>query len=260
MIKNIIFIIYMCINILSFSAAAENLVSRDLNQIIASGKLIVAIIDKETPPFITGNRDGEPEGLEVDLARDIARKLELSLDIVKTGYFDGVVDLVTKGKADIGISNLSITCDRAKDIKFTDSYRILKLTLLLNRMKLASLRLSDGLKNAGQLKDTTGPVGVVEGSAYEAAAREYFIKADFKTYKEYRDMINAAEGGEVLMAVGNDVTMDSFLKKEPRLLVRLQPFNIDGHQDHIAMAVGLENDHLLSWLNAYLTVKGIKQR
>lgn len=214
----------------------------------------------ETPPFITGRPDGTGGGLEVDMARDIANKLGLTLDIVGTGYFDDVIELVASGKADIGLSNLSITYDRARYVKFTDPYRTLGIILLSNRKRVASMKLPEGVKRLEQLKDTGEPVGVVERSAYAEIARGYLPRAVFKTYEGYLEMIRAAERGEVLMAVGNNTTIESFLKEEPRLFVKLQPFNIEGYLDHIAMAVGPDNDHLLSWLNAYLTVKGLNQR
>lgn len=253
-----IFIIFMMA--LISGAAAENSSVRDLNEILSSGKVVVAMVDFKYPPFIKKNSSGGLEGLEVDMARDIADKLDVALEIVKTNYFDDIVDMVLTGKADIGLSNLSITYDRAKRIKFSDTYRTLGITLLLNRMKIASMKLSGGLKRVEQLQKTTDVIGVLKRSAYEAAARQYFPDANFKTYGEYEEMILASERGDVLLVIGNSGTIDTFLKEKPHLMVKLQPFKIKDIQDHIAMVVGLESDHLLSWLNAYLTVKGLSHR
>ena len=257
-IKTIIFV-FLCIAVISSDTPAENRQPRDLNQIIKSGKLIIAMVDMELPPFITGSGGEGLEGTEVDMARDIAVRLDVSLEIIRADYFDDVVDLVAAGKADIGLSNLSMSCDRARHVKFSIPYRTLQITLLLNRVKLASMRLPDGLIKPEQFKNTPGPIGVVEKSAYEAASRKYFPKAVFKTYKGYKEILRDVEKGNLFIAVGNSGTINDYLKKEPQLMVRLQPFNVEDFVDHIAIAVGLENDHLLSWLNTYLTVKGINR-
>ena len=262
MIKLIIFIISMCmcVNVTAADAPEENKPPRDLNRIIDSGKVTVAVVDMDIPPFIMKSRDGQLEGLDIDIARDIAGKMNVNLEIVSAGYFDDVIAMVAAGKADIGVSNLSMTCDRARYVRFTDPYRVLGITLLLNRVKLASMRFPDGLIKPEQLKNTDGAVGVLERSAYESAAREYLHNAVFRTYMEYSAMLRDSENGDLFMSVGNSGTVDYYLKKEPRLLVKLQPYNIEGFRDHIAMAVGLENDHLLSWLNVYLTVRNDKNR
>jgi hypothetical protein len=51
---------------------------------------------------------------------------------------------------------------------------------------------------------------------------------------------------------------NAYLKENPHLRVKLQSFIIKGRYDHVAMAVGLESDHLLSWLNAYMIIKGMR--
>jgi ABC-type amino acid transport substrate-binding protein len=258
----ITFIIFLClcVNAAAADTPAENKPSRDLNRIIDSGKVTIAVVDMDIPPFIMKSRDGQLEGLDIDIARDIAGKMKVDLEIIRVDYFDDVIDLVAAGKADIGVSNLSMTCDRARYVRFTDPYRVLGITLLLNRVKLTSMRLPDGEIKPEQLKNTDEAVGVLERSAYDTAAREYLPSAVFRTYTDYSAMLGDAEKGNLFMSVGNSGTVDYYLKKEPRQLVKLQPYNIEGFKDHIAMAVGLENDHLLSWLNVYLTVRNDKNR
>jgi ABC-type amino acid transport substrate-binding protein len=217
------------------------------------------MLDIEYPPFITHDDNGGLTGIEVDMARDIAHKLGVSLEIAKTDHLDGVVGMVADGRADIGLSNLSITCERAKQVKFTDIYRTLGIVLLLNRLKMASFELTDGVRQLDPLRNITGVIGVIGRSSYEAGALEYFPRAEVKTFDRYREMIRAAERGEILLAVANSETADTFLKESPSLMIRLQPFRLE-LRDPIAMAVGVESDHLLAWLNAYITVKGMGGR
>jgi ABC-type amino acid transport substrate-binding protein len=237
-------------------ALAENDAGRDLDKILDSNKVVIAMVDRDYPPFIVQAKDGQLAGWEVDLAKDVASELGVTLEIAKAVHFNDIIEMVESGKADIGLSNLSVTCSRAKNIKFTNTYRELGIILLLNRMKVAALKLPEGMKDMRELYNTTEAIGVIERSAYEAAALKHFPQAKVQTYNTYKEMIAAVDQGEVLLAVGNSGTVNAFLKDNQHLNITLQAYQVDGFSDHIAMAVGVDNDHLLAWLNAYLTVRG----
>jgi len=256
----VVFLIFFLTAFAAGSSPAEDMPLRDLREILDSGRVIIAMVDNEYPPFITRTENGGLAGTEVDLARDIAHELGVSLEITKAGHLDDVIGMVADGRADIGLSNLSITIERAKQVKFTDTYRTLEIVLLLNRLKMAAVDLTGEVENLDQLRNITGPIGVIGRSAYEDGALKYFSNAQVKTFDRYRDMIRAVERGDIILAIANSWTADAFLKESPSLMVRLQPFRVEGLRDPIAMAVGVESDHLLAWLNAYLTVKGLKGR
>ena len=118
------------------------------------------------------------------------------------------------------------------------------------------MKLPGGMQNMEELKNTTEAIGVIGRSAYEAAAVKHFPNAKVQTYNTYKEMIKAAEKGEILMAIGNSGTVNAFLEDNPHLNITLQPFKVEGINDPIAMAVAVDNDHLLAWLNSYLTVRG----
>jgi polar amino acid transport system substrate-binding protein len=250
-------IIFTLITIMASLVTAEKGPVRDLTQIIDSKKVVVAMVGQDYPPFITKTPEGRLQGLEADMAQDVANKLGVTLEIITAVHFEDVIDLVASGNADIGLSNLSITCERAKKIKFTNPYRKLGILLLLNRKKMAAGNLTAGMQHLDELKSTTETIGVIGRSAYETGALKYFHNAKIKTYDRYEDMILAAEEGETLLAIGNSGTIDAFLEKNPQIVVKLQPFKIEDYTDHIAMAVAVENDHLLSWLNSYIIVRGL---
>lgn len=229
---------------------------RDCVQIMASQKLIVAMPDKDYPPYLLQGKEGQLTGLEVDLAKDIAKELGVSLEIIKTESFNEVIDKVAAGQADIGLP-LSMTLSRATKVKFTNAYRRFEIVLLLNRMKMAQADLEAGMQHLDELKKTTETIGVIGRTAYEAGALKYFPSAKIKLYDRIQDLIRAVEKGEILLAAVNSGMSAAYLQENPRLMIRLQPFTIKGRYDYTAMAVGLEVDHLLSWLNTYLNVRGM---
>ena len=240
-------------------AGAQDGSVRDLTQIIASRKLVVAMVDRDYPPYVLHGQDDQLSGMSVELAQDIANELSVTLEIVKTASFNDVIEKVAAGQADIGLP-LIMTISRAMKVNFTDAYRKFAIVLLLNRMKMAANNLEAGMQHLDEIKNTTDTIGVIGHSAFEAAAIKHFPRAKVKTYDQFGDMLQAAEKGEILLAIGNTGMSNAYLKENPHLMVKLQPFTIEGRFSHTAMAVGLKSDHLLSWLNAYLLVKGLSVR
>jgi ABC-type amino acid transport substrate-binding protein len=240
----------------SLAGAQEDSV-RDLPQIVASKKLVAAMVNRDYPPYILQGKDGQLYGTTVERAQDIANELGVSLEIVKTESFNEVVEKVAAGQADIGFA-LSMTFSRAMKVKFTHAIRKFEIILLLNRMKMAAQNLEVGMQHLDEIKNTSETIGVIGRSAYEATALKHFPRAKVKTYDRLGDMLRAAAKGEILLAIANTGMTNAHLKENPHLRVKLQSFIIKGRFDHVAMAVGLESDHLLSWLNAYMTIKGLR--
>ena len=86
---------------------------------VESGKLIMAT-NAAFPPYeyIEGS---EIVGIDVDIAAAIAEKLGLELQI-EDMEFDAVIEAVKGGKADLGMSGMTVTPDRAEEVDFTASY------------------------------------------------------------------------------------------------------------------------------------------
>ena len=76
-------------------------------------------------------------GIDVDIAQAICDELGYELKITDMG-FDAVVPAVTTGKADIGVSGLTITEDRLKNVDFTDSYATAKQVIIVKNPEAAA--------------------------------------------------------------------------------------------------------------------------
>lgn len=91
-----------------------------LQQIKATGELRVVTRNSATT-FYTGP-DGEPTGLEYDLAKRFADFLGVELKMYAPGSFNEVLPAVAKGKAAFAAAGLSITPDRREKFRFTPPY------------------------------------------------------------------------------------------------------------------------------------------
>lgn len=65
--------------------------------------------------------DGKIVGFDVDLGTAIADKLGMKLE-VKDMEFDSIITAIQSGKADVGISGMTVTEDRLKNVDFSTPY------------------------------------------------------------------------------------------------------------------------------------------
>src|SRR5947207_15945348 len=94
------------------STAASPVATIPTDQLKFAGKL-VACIDIPYPPQESFDDQGNPQGSDVDIAREIATRLGLTLD-VQNSVFSTIIPALTGGKCDIVISAQNINPDRLK--------------------------------------------------------------------------------------------------------------------------------------------------
>lgn len=75
--------------------------------------------------------NGKAMGIDMDLAQAIADKLGMELKVTDI-EFDSIIVAVQSGKADVGISGMTVTEDRLKNIDFSDSYTTAKQVVIVN--------------------------------------------------------------------------------------------------------------------------------
>jgi polar amino acid transport system substrate-binding protein len=158
-------IVTVCFQAYASDEVADTGARRDLRSVLAERVLRVSMTRFDVPPFHFVQADGTVAGPEADLARQIAATLGVQLVLVaEAETFDAVVHDVANGRADIGISKLSRTYYRLKQVRFSEPYITLRHALLYNRLAIGSL--SEGRSPAQALRDFRGRLGAVRGSAY----------------------------------------------------------------------------------------------
>lgn len=84
-----------------------------------TAKLVVAT-SPDFPPF-ESLKGGEVVGIEVDILKLIAEKLDMELDIQQMD-FDSVIPGVQAGKFDVGMSGITVTDKRKENVDFSSVY------------------------------------------------------------------------------------------------------------------------------------------
>ena len=87
-----------------------------LDKILKEKKLRVAI-DVGNPPFGILGKDGQPDGSDVAVARQMAKDLGVQIEFVQVPSTGRIPSLLA-GRADVTIASISVTADRAKTVMF----------------------------------------------------------------------------------------------------------------------------------------------
>lgn len=91
-----------------------------LKKIQKAGKLVIAT-SPDFPPFESLDGSGKVTGIEIDILEEVCAQLGVSLDIQQMD-FDSVLPGVQAGKYDMGVSGITVTEKRQKNVLFTDAY------------------------------------------------------------------------------------------------------------------------------------------
>ena len=102
----------------SGTASAET-ASYDV-ETVEDGVLIMST-NAAFPPYEMTNDAGEFEGIDVEMAGEIAKRLDLELQIDDMD-FDAALLAVQQGKSDIAMAGITITEDRLVNMDFSDTY------------------------------------------------------------------------------------------------------------------------------------------
>jgi len=229
-----------------------------LERIQEKGTLTVAMFGEDVPPFFYTDDAGELAGIDPSLARDIAAKLGVRLVFDRSATtFDGVVDKVRTGDADIAISLLSDTLERAARVSFSRSYVSVRQFMLINRLEFAKLTATRGAGGAAVplaklLDDPAAHIGVVSGTSYVGFLGQDFPRAKMVEFTDWNTMLAAVKAGRLVALMYDEIEIGNWRHADPAGSLDLRPFHLVGHPDTIAIAMSREDQDLKAWIDLYL--------
>lgn len=230
--------------------ADGRLLAPDIARIVNRGELIVAMLGVDSPPFFY-TRDGELVGLEVDLAKAIAKQLKVTVRFDRSAQtFNEVVAVVARQEADLGISKLSRTLARAQTISFTDPYLRLNHAFVLNRVKFAELAGDRPLPAV--IRGFKGSIGVIAKSSFADYAVKNFPNAEIREFPSWGDVLKALEKGQIMAAYRDEFEIKRLLKIDPTVSLTLRTVTFKDLEDSLGIAVGIQDPTLLAFVNQFL--------
>ncbi len=195
----------------------------------------------------TVNGKTEYAGVDIDLAKKIAKDNNLKLKIVNMS-FDSLLGALKTGKIDIIISGMTATPERKKQVDFSDSYMMTKNIMLVKKDKVNEYK---DIKDFNNKK-----VGAQKGTEQEKIAQTEIENASITSLSRLPDVILALKSGKVEGAVVEKPVAEAYLKQNPKLGISNVKFNEE--EKDTVIAVPKDSPKLLSQINK--TIKEVKDK
>lgn len=227
----------------------------EIERIKAQGKIIVAMVKQDNPPFFSTSKKGKLFGLDVDLAQSLADSLNVKVEFLRTPKtFDEVIETVYRGEADLGVSKLARSLPRAQKVLFSQPYLTFRQALLVNRLQLAKLQ-ATGLSIDQIVKDFRSSIGVYAGSVYVQYAHATFPKATVVEFTKWSDAVNAVVSGQVTAIFRDEWEVRSIVLTKPELAINLRTIVLTDTRDTKGIITAWGNRFLADYTNLYLETK-----
>ncbi|HDC9358063.1 TPA: ABC transporter substrate-binding protein/permease [Staphylococcus aureus] len=194
----------------------------------------------------TVNGKTEYAGVDIDLAKKIAKDNNLKLKIVNMS-FDSLLGALKTGKIDI-ISGMTSTPERKKQVDFSDSYMMTKNIMLVKKDKVNDYK---DIKDFNNKK-----VGAQKGTEQEKIAQTEIENASITSLSRLPDVILALKSGKVEGVVVEKPVAEAYLKQNPKLGISNVKFNEE--EKDTVIAVPKDSPKLLSQINK--TIKEVKDK
>jgi ABC-type amino acid transport substrate-binding protein len=201
--------------------------------------------DNDYPPFEEIKPGAStPDGFDVDLYTEIAKRLGLTAKSTTTDFDALFTSSIPTGKFDLGISAITIKEERKKTVDFTVPYYKSDLSLAIDTVR------TPNIKTVDDLADQT--VGVQRGTTSESCAQYLQKQGKIKEVKSFGNTGPAFQdlaAGRVGAVINDQPASEGFIEKNPDLKV----VQIIKTQEEYAFAVSKEHPDLRKAINDQLT-------
>jgi len=205
---------------------------------IQKAKKIRIAIDLGVPPYGMTDDKMAPSGSDVDTAKALAKDWGLEFELVPTTGATRIPALQT-GKADLVISTLSITADRAKVIDFSLPYADhLSVVAALKTLPIKDMADLNGKK-----------VAVVRGTTQDSDLTQQAKGAQLVRYEDDATMALAVASGQADILATARSLLPAINKKN---LARAVETKIVMQTFHLAIGLRKNEPRLMEWVNGWV--------
>ena len=191
------------------------------------------------PPYeMISDNDGF-EGIDVEIATEIARKLGLEL-VVDDMEFGSVITSVQSGKSDIAMAGLTVTEERKQNVDFTTSYATgIQVIIVPEDSDILTV---DDLANDKM-------IGVQDGTTGYIYCSDDYGEDHITSYTNGAMAIEALKGGKVDAVVIDNEPARAFVAANDGLKILDTEYIVE----HYAIGVSKDNPGLCEAVNNALT-------
>jgi len=212
---------------------------------LEAGKLIMST-NAEFPPYEMKDDSGNYIGIDVEIAKAIAEKLGLELEILDVD-FDAALLAVQQGKSDIVMAGVTVNEDRKLVMNFTDTYATGKQVIIVTEDSTVTL------DNLGEQM-----IGTQRGTTGNIYASDDYGDDHVTAYDNGATAVQALKNGQVNCVIIDNAPAQEYVKANPGLKILETEYVIEDY----AIGVDKQNTQLLEAINgalAELTADGTIQ-
>jgi polar amino acid transport system substrate-binding protein len=208
------------------SSSSEDTSLKDIQD---KGTLVVALNPEFAPFEFKTLVDGKDTivGADVDLAQAIADELGVDLKISSMS-FNNVLTSVQSGKADIAISGISSTAERAKVYDFSEPYYESANVVIIRKTDASKYTKTDSFDGLS--------VGAQKGSIQEAVVTDQLSGAKLVAIVQNSELINELKNSQLEGVVFEKAIAQGYVANNDDLMIADVPLET-GDSDAYAIAM-----------------------
>ena len=213
-----------------------------LDEIQKRGKLRVGM-EPGYMPFELIDNKGQIVGFDVDMAKRMAKAMDVELELVSTAW-DGIIPALITKKFDIIMSGMTLTQQRNLKINFADPYIVIGQTILLKKS------LAGSVKSYQDLNNKKFTVASKLGTTGEQATKRMIPKAKYISYETEQEGVLELVNGKIDAFIYDmPYNAAAFVQRGQGKMVHLdEPFTYEP----LAWAVRQGDYDFINWLNNFL--------
>ena len=213
-----------------------------LDEIQKRGKLRVGM-EPGYMPFEVTNKKGEIIGFDVDMAKRMAKAMDVELELVSTAW-DGIIPALLTGKFDIIMSGMTLTQQRNMSINFAFPYIVIGQTIMLNK------KFEGEVTSYKDLNDPKFTVASKLGTTGEQATKRMIPKAKYISYETEQEGVLEVVNGKIDAFIYDmPYNAAAFVQRGQGKIIHLDtPFTYEP----LAWAVKPGDFNFVNWLNNFM--------
>jgi len=228
-------------------------VSPEITCIKKKGYIRVAIIEENYPPFVYKDEKGNFAGININIARRIAKSMGAQAMFDRTAKTaDALVELISSGKADMGIARLQFDTRHADRVHYTTGYAEITRAFLINRLLLAKAKGGTQKSLRSLLNNPDMRIGILEGSPNIPYIKENIPNTTLVEFASWEDIERALLNGELIAGFRDEITARKTIENNPNLALKLLSVRLKEERLHYRMVLPWSSGGLLGWVNSYL--------
>lgn len=219
--------------------------SSKLHTILKRGELRVGTTGDWNPMTVRNPATNEYQGFDIDLARELAKDMDVKLKLVPADW-KTLVNGLAANKYDMTTS-ASKNMKRARVAGFSDTYFSVGTVPITQKKHL------DKYQHWSDINRTGVRVAVTQGTVFEQEAREYFPNADIRTVESPARDFQELLSGRSEVAVTSNLEARKLVAKYPHLAV--VPVNKPRKAKPLSILLPQNDQVWINYINHWIEMK-----